>query len=243
MVEEWQLQEWRDPILKRWDVINLYSMTRGINRFKGLTLALQEINEKYTPIDGTAELRRWVKETKELSTSALEAEVRRNCAPILKKALNWSYAVHKAIAALSNDEKRAFDGVKPGIVSVRDFADIAVVSGVKRDAVEKEWEKLGLLQYVDLVLCQDTNSKAHCIAELKKKGYPEENILMVGAAPGDKAAAELNGVCFYPILVRHEAESWGEFPEAVRRFTNGTYREYGHRKSEEFLVNLSMEDT
>ena len=36
MVAEWGLEEWQDEILARWNVINLFSMTRGINRFKGL---------------------------------------------------------------------------------------------------------------------------------------------------------------------------------------------------------------
>ena len=37
MVEEWNLQEWKDAILERWNEINLYSLTRGINRFLGLS--------------------------------------------------------------------------------------------------------------------------------------------------------------------------------------------------------------
>ena len=50
MVAEWGLETWRDAILERWNVINLYSGTRGINRFKGLAMALREINERYTPV-------------------------------------------------------------------------------------------------------------------------------------------------------------------------------------------------
>ena len=44
MVAEWGLEAWKDEILERWNVINLFSMTRGINRFKGLAMALCEIN-------------------------------------------------------------------------------------------------------------------------------------------------------------------------------------------------------
>lgn len=241
MVEEWQLQHWQDDILKRWDIINLYSMTRGINRFKGLAMALKEINEQYTPIYGIEELSRWVEGTKELSNSALEAEISRNDVPIFKKSLSWSKAVNKSISELSWDVKKAFEGVKPGFESVRNFADIAVVSSANREAVEEEWEKFGLLELVDLVLCQDVGSKAHCIAELKKKGYEAQNMLMVGDALGDKTAAEQNGVYFYPILVKHEEESWREFPKAAELLKDGTYREYGSRKSEEFHVNLSGE--
>ena len=59
MVTEWGLEEWKDEILKRWNEINLFSMTRGINRFKGLAIALSEIHEKYKPITGIAYLQLW----------------------------------------------------------------------------------------------------------------------------------------------------------------------------------------
>lgn len=43
MVDEWNLSNWQKPILKRWNDINLYTMTRGINRFRGLALALNSV--------------------------------------------------------------------------------------------------------------------------------------------------------------------------------------------------------
>ena len=239
IVTEWGLDAWKDEILSRWDEINLYSMTRGINRFKGLAMMLEEIHERWTPIEGVEVLRRWAEEAKELSNAALEEEIARNNAPILKKALSWSLAVNRGITALPWDVKKAFPGVKEGFELARDFADIAVVSSANRDAVEEEWEKFGLLPLVDLVLCQDVGSKAHCIAELKKKGYASDHILMVGDAPGDKAAAEKNGVWYYPILVRHETESWREFPQAAELLKSGAYQIYGEKKANEFLDNLS----
>ena len=74
---------------------------------------------------------------------------------------------------------------------------------------------------------------------MKKKGYAPGHILMCGDAPGDKAAAEANGVYFYPILVRHEAESWAAFPEALAHLLDGSYSLYGAQKAQAFLDNLS----
>ncbi len=239
IIMEWGLEEWQEKILARWDEINLYSMARGINRFKGLVMLLEEVDSILMPIEGVKKLRKWVDESKELSNSALEAEIAQNNAPILKKALNWSYAVNQAIAALPWEVKKAFAGVREGFEAVRPFADIAVVSSANRDAVEEEWMKFGLLDQVELVLCQDVGSKAHCISELKKKGYAKNHILMVGDAPGDKAAAEQNSVFYYPILVRKETESWQEFPYAARLLKDGQYQDYGRQKEEEFLDNLS----
>ena len=59
MVAEWGLEAWKDEILDRWNVINLFSMTRGINRFKGLAMALGEIDQKYKPITGVKALQHW----------------------------------------------------------------------------------------------------------------------------------------------------------------------------------------
>ena len=47
LVREWELWRHEEAILSRWNEINLYSPTRGINRFKGLAMALKEINDEY----------------------------------------------------------------------------------------------------------------------------------------------------------------------------------------------------
>ena len=67
MVEEWALNEWRQEILDRWNEINLYTLTRGINRFKGLAMALTEIDQKYRPIDGITALSKWAETAKRTS--------------------------------------------------------------------------------------------------------------------------------------------------------------------------------
>ena len=239
MVAEWGLEAWKEPILARWDEINLYSMTRGVNRYKALAMCLDEVDRQYTPIDGVEVLRAWAENAKELSNPALKREIEVNPAPILKKALSWSEAVNRAIAALPWSVKRAFPGVKEAFEAARPYADIAVVSSANRDAVEEEWEKFGLMELVDIVLCQDAGSKAACLAALKEKGYAPDHILMVGDAPGDREAARKNEVLFYPILVKGEEASWREFPWALRRLLAGEYGAYGQRMDEAFLENLS----
>ncbi len=91
-----------------------------------------------------------------------------------------------------------------------------------------------------ILLAQDVGSKAFCIQELLKKGYDPGSVLMTGDAPGDLEAAKANGVFYYPILVRHEGESWAEFRKtAVGRLTNGTYGgAYQQEKLDAFLDNL-----
>lgn len=239
MVEEWGLEKWAQPILARWNEINLYTMTRGVNRFKGLAMALDEINAQYTAIEGLDELKAWAASAPELSNGALEKALPAAQGPCLAKALSWSKKVNAAINALPESEKKPFDGAAAGLAAAHAAADVAVVSSANREAVEEEWARCGLLGSVDVLCCQDAGSKAACIAQLKAKGYAPDHILMVGDAPGDKAAAEKNGVWFYPILVRHEAESWAELVStALARLTSGAYAPYGEALAEKFLANL-----
>lgn len=239
MVAEWGLQEWAEPILDRWNVINLYSMTRGINRFKGLSMALTEIDVQYTPIANLADLQAWVDSGAAPSNDALQIAIDETGSPILKKAMAWSKAVNAAITQLPEELKQPFPGVKEGLAAAAGFADVAIVSSANRDAVLEEWTKFELLGHVDIMLSQDYGSKAHCIAEMLKFGYPPDHVLMVGDAPGDRAAATDNGVYYYPILVRKEAESWTELRETgFTLLQNGEYGGYESSRIAAFLENL-----
>jgi len=240
MVEEWGLEQWAQPILERWNEVNLYTMTRGINRFKGLALALREIDGKYQRIDGVDELENWVANAPALSNDGVKAAIEAGGGEVLKKALSWSVKVNESINALPFDVKKPFDGVPEGLKYAHSVADIAIVSSANLQAVEEEWELYGLLEHVDILLAQNVGSKAFCIAQLLKKGYEKGKVLMTGDAPGDLDAAKTNGVYYYPILVRHEGASWAEFREtAVDRLTGGTYGgAYQQEKLDAFLDNL-----
>lgn len=241
MVEEWDLYDWGTPILTRWNEINLYTMTRGINRFKGLAKMLREVHETYVEIEGIEVLEKWVEESPELSNGALEKAIAETDSIILKKALSWSKHVNESITELPEEEKRPFEGVKEGLVYAHQYADIAIVSSANLQAVLDEWELYGLLEHVDIVLSQNVGSKAFCIQELLKKGYDKEKVFMTGDAPGDYEAAKKNGVFYYPILVRHEKESWEEFRKtAVSKLLDGSFGgSYQEEKLQAFTENLS----
>ncbi len=241
MVTEWKLEKWQDEILARWNEINLYTMTRGINRFKGLSMALQEINEKYCPIEDLDTLTEWAANSPELSNDAVKRAMSQ--APesvILPKALNWSLAVNESINRLPESEKLPFAGVKEALAYAQQYADVAIVSSANLGAVLDEWKLYGLLEHTDIVLAQDAGSKAFCIGELLKKGYAPDHVLMCGDAPGDQDAAKKNGVFYYPILVKHEKESWAEFmSEGLSHLLDGTYGgDYQNKKTTAFLNNL-----
>ena len=243
MVTEWGLEAWKEEILERWNVINLFSMTRGINRFKGLAMALGEIHEKYQPITGIAYLQHWADTAPALSNDAVAAAAAEaECEEaklVFEKALAWSKAVNAAIVKLPEELKVPYNGAKEGLAAAHTFADVAMVSSANRDAVEEEWGKFGLLEHTDIVLAQDVGSKAACIAAMLRYGYDVNKVVMIGDAPGDCDAAEKNGVYYYPILVNHEKESWDEaIAVAFEKLKEGTYAPYGAQMKQKFLENL-----
>ena len=242
MVDEWNLHEWADEILKSWNYVNLFSLTRGINRFKGLLIALVEINEKYVKIDDLDSFAEWVETTNELSNNSLSRAIEAKPESVaLKKALSWSNSVNASIKKLPEEDVVPFGMVKEALIFAHERADVAIVSSANLGAIMDEWERYGLLPHVDLVLAQNSGTKAYCIGELLKKGYDKDKVIMCGDAPGDMDAAQVNGVFYYPIKVGFEKESWEEFIEVgFGKLLDGSYAgEYQSAKNDEFIKNLS----
>ena len=243
MITEWGLEEWKEELLARWNEVNLFSMTRGINRFKALAICLEEIHKAKKPITGIAALVHWAETAPALSNDGVAKAAAEatdaDAKLVFEKALSWSKAVNAAIVELDESLKVPYEGAKEGLAAAHQFADVAMVSSANRDAVEEEWGKFGLLEHTDIVLAQDIGSKAACIREMLKFGYDLNKVVMVGDAPGDCDAAEKNKVHYYPILVNHEKESWDEaIAVAFGKLQSGEYAEYGAQKKAAFLRNL-----
>lgn len=236
------LNEHFEECMKVWLDINLYTITRGINRFKGLALALQEMKKRgILEVAGLEEFVVWTNEAKELSNPALLALTQKSKSECIEKALLWSIRTNRAIHYLPSEGK-PFDHVKMAMDNMCKEADLVAVSSANGEAVEAEWAKHRLKENCRVLLCQEAGSKAFCISELKKKGYVPNKILMVGDAPGDRDAAAKNGVWYYPILVGKEAESWMRLKEeAYPKLLNGTFDEaYQKQLITEFEKNLGV---
>lgn len=241
MVKEWNLEKWEDIILKRWNEINLYTMTRGTNRFLALSMALSEIDKTYHLIEGIKEFKKWAEQAEELSNQAVEERYKTTGIEIFNRALSWSKAVNQAITQLPEEAIKPFHGVKEGLQSAQQYADVAIVSSANAEAVQAEWKRYKLLEKTDICLTQNEGSKAYCIKKMLEKGYQKNHVLMIGDAPGDKKAAESNGVLYYPILVRQENKSWDIFiTEALPKFLEETYEgSYQEQQNQKFEENLA----
>lgn len=225
-VSVFKMEEHADELLTEWNRWNLYSTTRGKNRFLGLLAILEYANGKgYANVDVSA-LKSWIDTTAELSNKSLDAQMTVVSDPTLTLAKEWSLAVNASVAALRLDEKKAFDGVGDCFAQAKKDWDIAVVSSANAKAVEDEWSANGIYEYCDEVMTQEHGSKYDCIMRMLNMGYAADKVLMVGDAPGDKAAAEKAGVLFYPIIPTKEVECWKRLRTSVlAAVTDGSYKD------------------
>jgi phosphoglycolate phosphatase-like HAD superfamily hydrolase len=211
------------------EFVNLYSKDRGANRFPAYLKALDLLAARpearrrgfeAPPLTG---LHEWVARETKLGTSTLRPEAQRTNDPDLLWALDWSAAVDDAVRA-TVQHVPPFPMVRESLQALRGKADVMVVSATPGEALEREWSEHGIDELVALIAGQEMGSKKEHLA-IAAKDYPRDRVLMVGDAPGDRKAAEANGVLFYPIDPGHEEESWQRFhDEALPRFLAGTYR-------------------
>lgn len=222
-VKQFGLEAVKEEALNYWNRVNLFTRTRGINRFKGLAKGLEWAAEKGYETEGLEEFARWTRETKELSNPALLAECQKKKNPCMEDALLWSIHVNLAIRMMKKEEG-PFEYVREVMEELSREADLAAVSSANGQAVEEEWSKYGLKSSCKILLSQEAGTKAECIRKLLQKGYDRKRTIMVGDALGDYEAAVKNHVWFYPIVVNREGESWRKLrDEAYPRLREGDF--------------------
>ena len=239
-IDIFKLNDHADKMHEIWDSINLYEKSRGVNRFIAIIEMLKRIDGKYLDVnkEELAAFEKWV-EKGSLSHKAVAQEYEKNPTPLLKKIVDWSYELNQRIARLTPDDKPPFDNGKQALEYALGKADIAIISSSNMAAIVEEWKAHDLLQYVDVITSQEVGSKGECLAVLLTKGYDKHDILMIGDAYPDVDAANENGVYYYPILTKHEAESWQEFIDKYfDAFINDEYDKYQKELLEKFEHNF-----
>lgn len=208
-VEVWQIPELESKtVLDEWNKMNLYSLTRGINRFQGL-VAILKLHPELVDSTQFESLVEWGETTKALSAESLKEAYEVSELEVMAKALAWSALVNTKIEALPLAQP--FEGVKEVVEFIKTKADIAVVSSANLVAIKEEWEKCGLYELVDHFFSQSDGTKSDCINQLLAMGYDRDKTIMIGDAIGDYKAAENNRIAFYPILAAKESMSWRDF--------------------------------
>ncbi len=237
----WNLQAISKYVRETWEFVNLYSHTRGCNRFHALIKVIELLSERKEVIASNmnlpdmAAIIEWTKKETKLGMSTLiEYEEKKND-PIISKALIWSLEINKDITKMVHGIP-PFPYVKKSLSKISEKADTIVISQTPLEALDREWEENDMKKLVSIIAGQEFGTKTEHIKYGAKGKYEDEKILMIGDAFGDMNAAKENGVLFYPINPGQEVESWKRFyNEGFDKFITGKYKgEYEKKIIKEF---------
>jgi phosphoglycolate phosphatase-like HAD superfamily hydrolase len=209
------------------EFVNLYSKSRGANRFPALVEQLEwlsrrpEVKARGVKVANPKGLVDWMARETKLGNPALEKAVSETGDLDLKTAYAWSLAVNKAIADMVRCVP-PFPHVRPCLERFAERADMLVCSQTPNAALEAEWKEHGIDQFVMAICGQEMGSKKESLANAKL--YPPNHTLMIGDAPGDFKAAAANNCLFFPINPGVEDASWRRLlDEGIPRFFEGTF--------------------
>ncbi|HIA64155.1 MAG TPA: HAD family hydrolase [Planctomycetaceae bacterium] len=148
------------------EFVNLYSKSRGINRFPALVESLQwlqkrpEVAARGVTIEIPPGLLRWIEEETKLGNPALEALLQgsENPDPDLVTALKWSVAVNDTVAEMVHGVP-PFPLVRECLQKLHPQCDMLVVSATPNEALKSEWSEHGLVQFVTEICGQESGNK------------------------------------------------------------------------------------
>ena len=223
-----------------WDFVNLYSKTRGANRFPALTRALNllrdrpEVQARNVNVPSYPALDEWMERETKLGNATLAAEVEGGNEGLAHIKV-WSDGVNEQVADIVHGVP-PFPLLRQTLEKALGQADMMVISQTPCDALEREWAEHDISKFVEIIAGQEMGTKTEHLKFAAVDNYAAEKILMIGDAPGDHKAAKANGLLFFPILPGREEDSWERLHgEALDRFFAGTYAgEYEEKLFAEF---------
>ena len=225
------------------EFVNLYSTTRGVNRFLALTAQLDwlrrrpEVKARGVSVPQPHGVVAWTERETKLGNPALEQAVADTSDADLQLALTWSKRVNEDIANMVRGVP-PFPYVEQSLQRLQEMADMLVVSATPNEALRAEWDEHGVSRYVRAICGQESGSKKETLAAAEK--YEASCTLMIGDAPGDHKAAVANNCLFFPINPGAEEASWERFyKEGIDRFLSGEFAgEYQQSLLAEFETYL-----
>jgi len=226
-INSWELQGVSKYAREAAEFVNLYSKSRGVNRFPALVETLEwlqkrpEVRARGVKITIPESLREWIKGETKLGNPALKKAVEADGDAGLKQTLQWSEAVNRSVEGMVRGVP-PFPFVRESLEKLRGKADVLVVSATPQEALQREWDEHDLTQYVVAICGQEIGTKKESLRAAAK--YAEGKTLMIGDAPGDYQAAVANKALFFPINPGAEEASWQRLcEEGIDRFLSGTF--------------------
>ena len=227
IINYWELQGVSKYAREAAEFVNLYSKSRGINRFPALIEAFEwlkrrpEVKARNIEVRIPPSIIEWMNKETKLGNPALEKAVAETGDADLKQALAWSLAVNADVAKIVRGVP-PFPFVRESLEKLTATADVIVVSATPQEALMREWEEHDLDKYIADICGQEVGTKKESLAAAAD--YPKDHTLMIGDAPGDYKAAVANDTLFFPINPGSEEASWKRFyDEGIGRFFAGTF--------------------
>ena len=238
-VNYWNLQGVSKYAREAAEFVNLYSKSRGINRFPALVETLEwlhkrpEVKARGIKIEIPQSLLDWIATESKLGNPALEKVVADGGDAGLTQTLAWSRAVNETVGNIVRGVP-PFPFVRECIRTLNEQADVLVVSATPQEALQREWEEHDLAQYTVEICGQEKGTKKEFLQAASK--YAADHALMIGDAPGDFKAAVANDALFFPVNPGAEEASWKRlYEEGIERFLSGTFAgEYQQSLLDEF---------
>ncbi len=229
-IKHWKLQAAAKYARRAWEFANLYSKTRGMNRFPVCVRSLRLLQDwpeaaaRGFRVPDLTPFEAFVDSGFPPSNAGLADYMRQRPHPLLDRVMEWSLAVNAAVKDIVEGVP-PFPKVRDALDKMTAAADLVVVSGTPGEALNREWQENGIEHYPQLIAGQELGKKTQHLAALTGGGrYAPGRKLMIGDAPGDRKAAEASGCLFYPVNPGREEESWERLcGEALDRFFAGTY--------------------
>jgi phosphoglycolate phosphatase-like HAD superfamily hydrolase len=225
------------------EFVNLYSTSRGVNRFPALVESLDwlrrrpEVRNRQVAVPELPELRRWIASERRLGNPTLAEIVKTTGNIELAQVLAWSEEVNRTIARVVHGVP-PFPGVRRCLEMLVDKADVLVVSATPYEALRSEWQEHDLVGFVRAICGQEQGTKKEMLRAAAR--YPAGQSLMIGDAPGDYQAADANDCRFFPINPGAEEASWARLvDEGLERFLSRAFSpDYQQSLLEEFNARL-----
>ena len=224
IVKVWGLQAVSKFTRETCEFVNLYSKTRGLNRWIALTRVFDllrerpEVKARNAKVPQGDKIKEFISSGYPLSHKGMVQYAADHPDPELEQAVQWSIAVDDAIADMVHGVP-PFPWVRESLQKMQGKVDLMVVSATPVEALEREWGEHGIAQYMSVIAGQEMGTKKQHLQFAAKGKYNDDNILLIGDAPGDRDAAKAVDVLYYPINPGGEDKSWKRFHnEALEDF-------------------------
>ena len=209
MLKVWHLEEYSEKVFEICEYINLYSPTRGIDRFSGLKVTFDSFKAAGIPVPDYSALDGFLRDAGKLSNTTLTAYLEQHDDAFLQDVLVWSKNAD-VVFQQEVESLMPFKMVKTALEKAFPSADIAVISSASMQSLESDWKKDALLDCVSQVYGQEFGNKKAQLKAATDGKYQDGCKLMIGDAKGDHEAAESANAWFYPMIPGREEQSWQE---------------------------------